>query len=178
LPILLCVAWFAAHGALDDLVEVHLKWTVLMYSGIAQPWLTRVQDMIGWLLTSKFAVALGLSVAGLVFLARTRGADALIMGVWLGLALFNVVLQGKYWQYHWLVIYPLAAVLTGMALVAVVIAAFAAVEARVFDRRRALPRAVVSYRPAANELDHAAFARALTAVAAAYLTACEREEQP
>jgi len=116
LPILLCVAWFAAHGALDDLVEVHLKWTVLMYSGIAQPWLTRVQDMIGWLLTSKFAVALCLSVAGLVFLARTRGADALMMGVWLGLALFNVVLQGKYWQYHWLVIYPLAAVLTGIGV--------------------------------------------------------------
>ena len=71
-----------------------------------------------------------------------------------------------------------AAVLTGMALVAVVIAAFAAVEARAFERRRALPRAVIPYRPAANDLDHAAFARALTAVAAAYLTACEREEQP
>jgi hypothetical protein len=71
-----------------------------------------------------------------------------------------------------------AAVLTGVAAVAVVIAAFAAVEVRASDRRRALARSVVPYRPAANELDHAAFARALTAVAAAYLTACEREEQP
>lgn len=116
LPILLCVAWFAANGALDDLIEVHLRWTLAMYSGIEQPWLTRVQDMIGWLLTSKFAVALGLSVAGLVFLARTRRADAIVIGLWLGLALFSVVLQGKYWQYHWLVVYPPLAVLTGMGV--------------------------------------------------------------
>ncbi|MGH7696377.1 MAG: glycosyltransferase family 39 protein, partial [Gemmatimonadaceae bacterium] len=116
LPILVCIAWFAAHGALDDLIEVHLKWTVLIYSGIAQPWLTRVQDTIGWLLTSKFAVALGLSVAGLVFLARTRRNDAITIGLWLGLGLFNVVLQGKYWQYHWLVVYPPVAVLTGIGV--------------------------------------------------------------
>jgi hypothetical protein len=115
-PIIACVGWFAANGALDDLIEVHLRWTVTMYSGIAQPWLTRVQDMIGWLLTSKFAVALGLSVAGLLFLARTRRTDAILIGLWLGLALFNVVLQGKYWQYHWLVVYPPLAVLTGVGV--------------------------------------------------------------
>lgn len=116
LPILVCVAWFAANGALDDLIEVHLRWTLAMYSGIEQPWLTRVQDTIGWLLTSKFAVALGLSAAGLVFLARTRRADAIIIGLWLGLALFSVVLQGKYWQYHWLVVYPPLAILTGIGV--------------------------------------------------------------
>jgi dolichyl-phosphate-mannose-protein mannosyltransferase len=120
LPILVCVAWFAANGALDDLIEVHLRWTVLMYSGIAQPWLTRLQDMIGWLLTSKFAVALGVSLAGLVFLARARRADAALIGLWLALTLFNVVLQGKYWQYHWLVIYPPLAVLTGVGVHALV----------------------------------------------------------
>ncbi len=120
LPILLCVVWFAANGALDDLIEVHLRWTVLLYSGIAQPWFTRVQEAIGWLLTSKFAVALGLSVAGLVFLARSRGADAIVIGLWLGLTLFNVVLQGKYWQYHWLVIYPPLAILTGISVHALV----------------------------------------------------------
>ena len=120
LPVLACVAWFAANGALDDLIEVHLRWTVAMYSGIQQPWLTRVQDMIGWLLTSKFAVALGVSAAGLVFLGRTRRNDAITIGLWLGLALFNVVLQGKYWQYHWIVIYPPLAVLTGIGVHALV----------------------------------------------------------
>lgn len=88
----------------------------MLYSGIEQPWLTRVQDMIGWLLTSKFAVALGVSVAGLFFLARTRRADAIIIGLWLALTLCNVVLQGTYWQYHWLVIYPPLAVLTGVGV--------------------------------------------------------------
>jgi hypothetical protein len=71
-----------------------------------------------------------------------------------------------------------AAVLAGGALVAVVIAALAALDAWPSDRRHALPRSVIPYRPAPNELDHAAFARALAGVAAAYLTACEREDQP
>lgn len=115
-PILVCAAWFAAHGALDDLSEVHIRWTLSTYSGLSQPWLTRVQATVGWILTSKFAVALGVAVGGLVFLARTRRTDAVVIGLWLGLALLTVVAQARYWQYHWLVIYSPLAVLAGMGV--------------------------------------------------------------
>lgn len=115
-PILAFMAWFAAHGALDDLIEVHILWTVSVYSGLNQPWLTRLQAMIHWLLTSKFAVALGVAAGGLAFLARTRRADALLIGLWLGLALLTVIAQDKYWQYHWLVVYPPLAVLAGIGV--------------------------------------------------------------
>jgi hypothetical protein len=61
-----------------------------------------------------------------------------------------------------------------MALAAVGVAGlvvgWASVEARAFDRRHPL---VV--RDGAAHRDHVAFARALTAVAAAYLAECERE---
>lgn len=115
-PILVCLGWFAAHGALEHLIEVHILWTLSVYSGVDQPWLTRVQTTIGWLLTSKFAVALGVSAGGLAFLARTRRSDAILIGVWLGLGLLNVVVQGKYWQYQWLVIYPPLAVLAAVGV--------------------------------------------------------------
>ena len=61
--------------------------------------------------------------------------------------------------------------LLAVVAVAGLIAGWAAVEDRCF--RRAAPR------PPARELpvtDHVAFARALAAVATAYLTACERQE--
>jgi hypothetical protein len=57
-----------------------------------------------------------------------------------------------------------------------VIAGMAAVEARVFDRDRHHQAVVVTRQPEPSP-DHVAFARALTAVATAYLSACEREER-
>jgi hypothetical protein len=68
-----------------------------------------------------------------------------------------------------------AAVLVALAAMAGLIAGWAAVEARAFDRRRPSPPAAVRAPDVAA--DHVAFARALSAVAAAYLTECERQEQ-
>jgi hypothetical protein len=68
------------------------------------------------------------------------------------------------------------AVLLAAAVVAAFIAAMAAVEARASKRRR-VPLALMPV-PVVNRRDHVAFARALTAVASAYLSACEREDHP
>ena len=63
-----------------------------------------------------------------------------------------------------------AAIALAAVGVAGVIVGWASVEARVFDRRRA-----VVMRHGSAHGDHVAFARALAAVAAAYLAECERE---
>ena len=68
-----------------------------------------------------------------------------------------------------------AAGLVALAAVAGVIAALAAIETQVFDRPRR-PTTLVVPAPGLDTSDHIAFARALTAIAAAYLTACERQE--
>jgi uncharacterized membrane protein len=70
-----------------------------------------------------------------------------------------------------------AAALVAMVAVAGLIAGWIAVEARVFDRPRPSPPVLIPRRaPGLTAGDHAAFARALTAVVAAYLTECERQE--
>jgi hypothetical protein len=70
-----------------------------------------------------------------------------------------------------------AAGLVALALVAGLIAGWVALEARVFDRPRPSPPVLISRRvPGLTAGDHTAFARALTAVATAYLTECERQE--
>jgi hypothetical protein len=69
-----------------------------------------------------------------------------------------------------------AAGLVAMAAVAGLIAGLAALEARVFDRQRATTSTVVRAR-GLGAGDHVAFARALSAVAAAYLTECERQDR-
>jgi hypothetical protein len=70
-----------------------------------------------------------------------------------------------------------AALLGAVALTAGLIAGWAAVEARVFDRPRPSPPVLMPRPvPGLTAGDHTAFARALTAVATAYLTECERQE--
>jgi len=66
----------------------------------------------------------------------------------------------------------IAAALIALVAVAGLIAGWAAVEARAFDQRRS---ARVVVRAPGTAADHVAFARALTAVATAYLTECERQ---
>lgn len=149
-PILICVAWFAAHAALDDLIEVHILWTLSQYSGLDQPWLTRVQTAIAWFLTSKFAVALGVAVGGLAFLSRTRRADAILIGTWLALAIFNVIAQGRYWEYQWLVIYPVLGVLGGIGVYALLqmraglVAGAASTPPTTIPATRAIPSAILA----------------------------------
>jgi hypothetical protein len=67
-----------------------------------------------------------------------------------------------------------AALLGALAALVGFIAGWAAVEARTFDRQRHVPP---TGRMPGVAADHAAFARALTAVAAAYLSECERQER-
>ena len=74
-----------------------------------------------------------------------------------------------------------AAVLVALAALVGLIAGWAAVEARVFDRPRPAPPVlvpdVIRPRPttAVTGSEHVAFARGLAAVSAAYLTHCEQE---
>jgi uncharacterized membrane protein len=75
-----------------------------------------------------------------------------------------------------------AAVLVALAALVGLIAGWAAVEARVFDRPRRCPAppvlvpGVIHPRPTTTTgSEHVAFARGLAAVSAAYLTHCEQE---
>jgi hypothetical protein len=117
--ILACIGWFAAHGALDDLIEVHILFTVAAYAGLELPWLTRFQGALNWLLASKFAVALAVALGGLLYLGRKRRGDAIVVATWLGLAVFCVIVQARFWEYQWLIVYPPLGVLAGAGVHAV-----------------------------------------------------------
>jgi hypothetical protein len=70
-----------------------------------------------------------------------------------------------------------AAGIVALAAVAGLIAALAALDAWATARtRRPAPTAVEVVRSVPGASDHVTFARALAAVSAAYLTACERED--
>lgn len=119
LPIAVCLAWFAAKGALGDLHKVLFVFTPyytaigwegssplgMMYYGFAE-WLTNYSSLT--------TVGLLLLVAYRVEPAERPGV-AMLGGV-IAIHIIGVVMQGKFFPYHYGATWPLTAMLAGLGL--------------------------------------------------------------
>ena len=110
------VLWFAAHGALDAFLDVHLRWTTAVYAGTGTPWLLRVVEIATAWLAGPFAITLPFVVVGAVTLWARRRAAACFTLAWLVAAVANTAVQGKFFLYHWLPLYAPHALLAGFGL--------------------------------------------------------------
>jgi hypothetical protein len=138
----LVAGWFALHGALDEAIDVYLRYPAIAYVGIGSPDLgARARGLAEYLLDARVVtVGLPLVVVGAVSLLRTRAADGRVAVGWLAIAVGAVVLQGRFFAYHWLPVLPAAVVLGAVGfqvvrdkarLVAVVMASAVAIHAAV-----------------------------------------------
>ncbi|WP_437304231.1 glycosyltransferase family 39 protein [Sorangium sp. So ce388] len=119
LPVLACVAWFAAKGALGDLREVLFVFTP-HYTALG--WRdARVLDMAWhgvseWLVRYSGPLALGLCcLLALHPDRRERAGVALLAGV-IAMHLVGVVMQAKFFPYHYGATWPLTAMLAALGL--------------------------------------------------------------
>jgi hypothetical protein len=115
-PIALCIGWFAYRGALDDWIAVHLHWIPSSYADVEAAWLNRGQYLLAFLTTERFAPAVPLAIGGLWLVRRQSGRDVVMLVAWLLAAAFGVLVQGHFFPYHWLPIYPPLALLAGIGL--------------------------------------------------------------
>ncbi|XYH95318.1 glycosyltransferase family 39 protein [Sorangium sp. So ce1128] len=119
LPVLACVAWFAAKGALGDLREVLFvftpHYTALGWRGVG------VLDMAWhgvseWLVRYSGPLALGLCCLLALHPDRhERAGVALLAGV-IAMHLVGVVMQAKFFPYHYGATWPLTAMLAALGL--------------------------------------------------------------
>jgi hypothetical protein len=115
LPIGLIVVWFAARGALVDFFSVHLLYTSSSYSG-APSVVHRLTGIFKFLWGTEFAVMAPILFIGIYSLwGLGRRIAGMLVG-WFGVALFAVVLQGKFFEYHWAPIYPPLVAVSAMGL--------------------------------------------------------------
>ena len=116
-PVLACIGWFAARGALGDWADVHLRWIPTSYAQLDAAWLYRVQYVAAFLTTAQLAPAVPLAVGGVLVVRHDgRGRDALLLGAWLALSLVGVLIQGNFFPYHWHPAYPPLALLAGLGI--------------------------------------------------------------
>ncbi|WP_438023831.1 glycosyltransferase family 39 protein [Sorangium sp. So ce233] len=119
LPVLACVAWFAAEGALGDLWEVLFvftpHYTALGWrdAGVLELAWHGVSE---WLVRYSGPLALGLCcLLALHPERRERAGVALLAGV-IAMHLVGVVMQAKFFPYHYGATWPLTAMLAALGL--------------------------------------------------------------
>lgn len=118
-PLLLSIAFFAAHGALKDYYDTYIGFNLSVYV---------VKDALSWpqrawiafhimALSFRFFFPVLIAVLGIVDLARRAPRDATMLTVWLVLTVFNVMIQGKMiWLYHYVPVYLPLAVAAGIGV--------------------------------------------------------------
>ena len=123
LPVAAVAASLAAHGTLDSLLEVHFNYPRAVYTlgnGASDlAWNAR-QYLPPWLLRGRFvAVAWPAALAGAVALWRGGRRPLLVaLLTWAAAAVLPVLIQGKYYVYHWIPLWSPIAVLAAIGLAA------------------------------------------------------------
>lgn len=115
-PIVAAAAWFGHHGAIGDLVDVHLLYTSQIYSGLGSLSLgTRVRGVVEFLWLGKVVVvAIPPVVLGAVVLWQEHRRVALVVLTWVALVVAFVALQNRFSPYQWLPLGPPLAILGGV----------------------------------------------------------------
>ncbi|MGH7540373.1 MAG: ArnT family glycosyltransferase, partial [Gemmatimonadota bacterium] len=113
----LMAALFVARGAWDELLAVQLRYNLEVYSGLeAFGPVDAVRSLLEYAGTGATALVLPPALLGLWALWRSQRPAAVGLGAWVAVALFCVTIQGKFWTYHWIPLYPPLAALGGIGL--------------------------------------------------------------
>ncbi len=108
IPLGFCTLWFTMNGALNDFLDVYLVYPIAVYSlGNSTSFEFLSKGMIEYFLGSPvIAVVFPVSILGLFCLYRDKKILAVEMASWILASFLCVFLQGRFFTYHWLVIYP------------------------------------------------------------------------
>ena len=127
-PIAGALAGLALQGALQEAWNVSILYNLRVYGPNVRASLTqgssptamRAIGLVTYLADAKVAIVVAPAVAGAVVLWRTQRVLAAAVLTWLGSGIALVVLQNKFWPYHWETVYAGAFLLVTIGVVAIV----------------------------------------------------------
>jgi hypothetical protein len=120
--LLAVLAALAAQGALDDMWAVYIRYNLEVYApavgqdqvtGIASlhSIATRIWGLAAWLAEPRVLALVPAVLAGAVALRRRAPTVAWVVLAWTATAIGLVVLQNKFFPYHWALVHPALLVL-------------------------------------------------------------------
>lgn len=116
-PLGIAAAWFALHGAMDDVLEAYVLWPMQVYRETAGGTMWSVRKVVEQALDGRvYCMLLPTALFGLVALWRSSRRVFWVLASWSGLALTGVVVQGRFFDYHWLPLHPSAILLSAVGI--------------------------------------------------------------
>jgi 4-amino-4-deoxy-L-arabinose transferase-like glycosyltransferase len=109
-PVALVAAWIAANGAWRSMIDVLFSYNVSEHSGLTS--IASRERLIGfgkfaaYFVSGPMLLALPLIAVGLRNGFRTRDRATRLVALWLAVALALIVVQNKYFVYHWTITIP------------------------------------------------------------------------
>ena len=100
--------WLASHGALDDFAYAYIEWPLRVYSSADRlPLATAVAQLSRNLFPFNTLLAvIPVATIGAAALWREPTAGSRVLLAWTGAAVFAVVIQRRFFDYHWTVSMP------------------------------------------------------------------------
>jgi hypothetical protein len=116
-PFALCLGWFAARGALGDLYQVLFvftpQYTLLSWVGRPVPWMV-YEAFTDWCFEYCSVASVGVILA-LAFPREPRERFGVrVIGAVVAVQVVGVVMQAKFFPYHWGATWPVTALLAGL----------------------------------------------------------------
>ncbi len=119
-PVAAALALLWWQGALEAAWDVHILYNLNVYApGAGEPvskTAIRVKGVVEYLYRSKVAVLVAPALAGAVVLWERRPVLAAALLTWIFVGAGLVVLQAKFWLYHWATIYPALVLLVAVGM--------------------------------------------------------------
>jgi hypothetical protein len=123
---MLGVLWW--QGALRAALDVHILYNVQVYATAStfsmypsdSALALRVRGLLAFLYFTKTVVLVAPAAAGFVALWRRHRVLAIAVATWLVTGVALVLLQNKFWNYHWEIIQPALAILVFVGLHAII----------------------------------------------------------
>lgn len=108
LPIAAMLIWFASEGALQDLIDTYILYSLRVHSGIlATTRETRITGLIDYIRDTRYVAAtLPCVVVGVAHAWRHHRTFAIAWSYWAGLSIGFVLLQNTFMVYHWMPFLP------------------------------------------------------------------------
>lgn len=102
------IAWFAAHGAVPEFVDAYILWPTREYASVSRLSVSgALQQLMKYLLPLSILLAASPAIVlGAVAVYRERSAEGRVLLAWAGAAVMAVVVQRRFFDYHWTVAMP------------------------------------------------------------------------
>jgi hypothetical protein len=99
------VGWLVINGAFHEFIEAHFLFNLTSY-GAQGATLGDAARIVFWYVEQGVIPVLAPFVAAGLWAHRKDRPTLVVLASWLVIAFLTVVVQGKFFQYHWFVMYP------------------------------------------------------------------------